>query len=364
MATLARLLGKYQRPAFILDTSYMVKFSQHDAGAASMMVRAISELDAAGCDSPELVVFVPVIHEYETMKKFVAAGDYNIPKTSSDCDFSGDGFKELSPEIREMVDEAYTLWDRMPKKMGMKKPDAIDAGVVALAMEQAKNSRMCYVFSYDSHVVEPVKLLSLESPCVHCTEESGPDAKNMTSLFSRNRGQHAKRLLIPPQFLGELYSMPSSTEATHYALTTKVPFGDTDMDMMVSIRPFKGKIAFEENGASRHALHIIDSDREIDLKGYKLDMARKMHEKARLKIEKDLFGAYYQFNTLTVIKSYKHGMVRLVGSRYTTSFSGAGMIRDVYRKPIEWLMTESSYLQKFSPETLESLRSFRKEFPK
>ena len=127
-------------------------------------------------------------------------------------------------------------------------------GIIAYTIEQAKNGRLCFVLTYDEDIAGPVRQLSSEYPNIRGLEEClvNPDYLQMNG----NR-----RILISPAVLGQLYSMETTKNPSHYALTTMVPLGDGQIQMIDSIHPIDGGIRFNEGDVRRSV--ILVSDRQV-----------------------------------------------------------------------------------------------------
>ncbi len=228
---------------------------------------------------------------------------------------------------------------------------------MAFVLEQAENQRPCYVFSRDEDLIGPVKKLATEYPWIHYVG----DSVERPSVLAGEK----KPVLVMPEVVGSLYNMQQGKPLENYLLSTKVPFAGETVDLIVSAHPVSDPVRFVEERASRHLLNIHDIDQLTAVTGYKREMLRSKDNGRLMAAAKTAHKKYPALSFVDVSRSKEGGMLRMGRVDRRTIFTSHGLSHDVTEIPeLKWFLAYYGYLRDFSPETLESLRSFRKEFPK
>ncbi|MBI4167721.1 MAG: hypothetical protein HY515_02075, partial [Candidatus Aenigmarchaeota archaeon] len=310
--TLARLLGQYQRPVFLMDTSALVGIGQHNFGVLSPFTRHIIDMEAEDKNNPyHVVVLERAAREYARLLEQGVCDDYGIPKSS--VDLANDmGYTEFSDDLRSRIREARELWQKTSAKAPTKSvpgqyqilPSMTDQEIIAFVIEQADNHRRCYVFSDDEDIKGPVKSLSMRNPWIHYVERSF----EKPSLIA---GSEKKPLLITRRMLGEIYGAPTSAYA-NYLLTAKMPLLDEEVEVAVSVCPVEnGRIIGNETGMARHALYIRDIDELLDVKGWQRRMLEDRRDGELKRNAKKLMSKNFGVSFMNVIRSRKLGQFRV-----------------------------------------------------
>ncbi|MBI4177387.1 MAG: NYN domain-containing protein [Candidatus Aenigmarchaeota archaeon] len=376
--TMARLLGPYQTPLIVLDTSALVELGQHDLGTISALERLSQELKASGRGEPyEIAVFDDVFGEYVNLLKGGASDDFGMPKASIEVLGSIDMHDAFPESVRRKVDEARELWRKTSPKSpfardenGRQKagnhltangfpvrvlPSRTDQNILAFAIEQAENGRPCYIVSRDRDLTPPVEKLSTRHPSIHVVGDKVYSPVDIS--------KPAKPLLMRPDLVGELFNMKQKEPFDHYMLTTKVPFAGEEVDMVVSMHPVEGRITAEEGKASRHFLYVWDQDELTGLKGYPAQRLRNQADRELKSAARRLNADYSTFSVIHAVKSRNDGMMRIAQQGKRTVYHNSLKVEQSSSK-IEWFTVYDGYLRRLSPETWEHLQRFRAKYSK
>ncbi len=117
MTTMARLLGKYQPPAVLLDSSTLVSLGQHDIATMSSVTKLRHELLSAGLAEPyQVIVFGRAMMEYLRFFEEGVSGDYGIPKASYDMLEQLDDCFEFPQHLQVRIADARKLWKSTSSK--------------------------------------------------------------------------------------------------------------------------------------------------------------------------------------------------------------------------------------------------------
>ncbi|MFH0889627.1 MAG: hypothetical protein V1836_00600 [Candidatus Aenigmatarchaeota archaeon] len=373
MNEMARLLGKYQRPVLALDTSTLVSLGQNDIATISALSRLDRELMHAS--GYEVVVLEHVAKEYARFYDESVLGDFGIPKASLNV-LESLGYSRFPDHLRTRIIDAQKLWKeaspKSPKNIGLQSdsqnnghvnyalrrlsvlPSRSDQELLAFTLEQAENSRQCYVFSRDEDIIGPVKNLSKKYPCIHYVGYG----VERPSLLSGKR----KPVLITPEVAGTLYNLEQNEPLENYLLSAKVPFAGEIVDMMVSVHRVEGAININEKEASRHLLNVSDIDSLAGVSGYKKDMISE-RENAKLKsAARRINNKYAALSFVSVSRTRSGGLLRIAEVNRKVRFTSNGLVNDVETPDLEWFIAYPSYLREFSSETSDYLAGFKREF--
>lgn len=360
---LGRLLGSLQDPVWVMDTSFLVKFGQHDYGAITQTMTAKHETADyfTGQDKDKVYVQLMILDrvgsEYRGLYANRALGDYGIPKASIDL-LSELELTEFPQALSDMIEPARMLWKLESAKAYKTQATAsrTDMEILAFALEQAENKRPCWVFSYDEDIAGPVRELAPRTHCAYLVKES---AQNADAVMEATGAKH-KPIFLPPWLVGEFYKTPTCVEAARYVTTAKVPFAGREEEFAVSVRPIGNDMKFREGNVSRYVLYSIDVDDIEGATGYKRNMLLDRMRNETRKATKSLIEKHPSASIITVKKSRKSGVLRLGKIDLHTHYADGRLERSSEETGLDWFMVDDKYLQGFSPETLEHLRDARR----
>ncbi len=362
---LGRLLGSLQDPVWVMDTSFLVKFGQHDYGAITQTMTARKETANyfAGQNKDKIYVQFMILDrvgkEYKRLYTDRVPGDYKIPKASVDL-LAELELTEFPPYLRDMIGPAKMLWqtdsDKDSGKRVLDDVSKTDMEIVAYSLEQAENRRSCWVFSYDEHIAGRISELERENPSIRLARESAQNADTVMKTI----GAKHKPIFLPPWIAGEFYKTPTCVEAVRCVTTAKVPFAGREEEFVVSVNPVADKLNFKDGNVSRYVLYSINVDDIEDSSGHKRAMFLDRLKKTVRRASKDLINRHPSASILTAKKSQKSGVLRLGKIDLHTYYSGGKFERSSEESGLDWFMVDDAYLQRFSPETLEHLRDARR----
>ncbi|MFH1105720.1 MAG: hypothetical protein V1731_00740 [Candidatus Aenigmatarchaeota archaeon] len=366
---LGRWLGSLQDPVWVMDTSFLVKFGQHDYGAITQTMTARQETAShfAGQDKDKIYVQLMVLDrvgkEYKGFYDNHVPGDYGMPKASIDL-LSELELTEFPQALSDMFGPAKSLWRTESKKAyardyskAQPSISKTDTEILAFTIEQAENRRPCWVFSYDEDITGPVKTLASKSNCVYLADES---AQSADAVMKTIEAKH-NPIFLPPRIAGEFYKTPTRLEAAHCLTTAKVPFAGGEEEFAVSVNPIDTNLKFKDGNMSRYVLYAINVDDIKGSSGYMHNMLLDRMRSETRRATKSLMEKYPSASIITVKNSQKSGLMRLGKIDLRTYYSNNGLSRSSEDTGLEWLMVDDRYLQKFSPETLEHLKEARRK---
>ncbi len=374
MNDMARLLGKYQKPAVVFDTSTLVSLGQHDLATVSAVERLRRDLWSASQSAREepydLIIFEHVAGEYRRFFEQGVSGEYGIPKASNhileqlDC-------SEFPSYLNNRVVDARKIWaEASPKSAGnsangkgpvnlrnaLSQPSRTDQELLAFVLEQAENQRTCYVFSRDNDIIGPVKKLESTHPCVHYM---GYSVERPSVLAGRK-----KPVLIMPEVVGALYNLAPSKPFEYYLLSAKVPFAGEEVDAIVSMHPVEGRLKVEDGRASRHLLHVHDLDKLLAVKGYEREVFRSRENNAMRAAARGFEKDYATLSFIDAAKLKDGGLLRMAQLKRKLVFDAGRLSSQGEAPELEWFTVYPSYLREFSPETYHYVSDFRRAFPR
>ncbi len=365
---MGRVLGQYQKPIVIFDTSALVKMGQKDVGAIAAYSELGFALQAKSNDIPPFneVAFQSAVAEYLGLYERHTLDEFNRPKASSEI-------AALLPdhafpaELRDRFGDATELWRHFSRKAsrtfgynGRFSSLAIaDKEIISYALEQADNDRECYIFSYDEDIIGAVNGIDRHKDKVHLVT----DKLLEPGLFE---GDPTKgTVLIPVDLVGKFYSMASSEKPDHYIVTVNAPVGEGRLRVAVSINPIGDRLSFHEGDAYRHVLRIDDAE-YVNLKGYQRNMeeSRAVARTKRFNVELTRRYGSGSFSIMGISKSRNEGVMEMDFVEGSVNFKNGKLEKERTKSPAEWFSFDAHYFGRFSPQTNRYLDEFKRRFPK
>ncbi len=352
-----------------MDTSATVKLGQRDMGAYCGLVKITAELltELGGDELPyDAVMLRSSANEYRRFFEQNVLDNNKVPKGSMHV-VNAFPDMEFPKELRDRLEDAKNLWYSTSRRVGtwdkrfgrLHIIEKADTELLAYALEQADNGRICIVFTYDEDLIGPVSNMASKNDRVKYVADAA---------FPLHPFVHSGEmpLLIPSKVLGELYALQSCETPSQYLLTAKAPFLGERVDVAVSLHQIEGRITFEEGDASRHVLVTNDVDELFSVKGYRQRAIKdRLIRSGRKQVQK--ITADYapgRFSVVSFGKSRKYGFMELKILKNHTYFGEAGLTREAEPADIRWFSFDGHYLGRFSLETEKYLEDFRKRYPK